>query len=88
MSTDLKPQPAPRIHDLGKAIRMRREECGLTQAQLAELAALHCTYVSLLENARRYPCWKVLCALSTALEIKLSALIRCAEDLQVFGDST
>jgi len=77
----MKPKLAPRVRGLGTALRQRREECGLTQAQLAERAELHCTYVSHLENARRYPGWQVLCALSTALEIRVSLLIRRAEDL-------
>lgn len=83
MSTGIAPQRTPRIHDLGTAIRMRREECGLTRAQLAERAGIHVTYVSHLEAERRYPGWQVFCALSAALEIRLSLLIRRAEDLQL-----
>jgi len=72
---------ASRIRGLGAAIRQRREECHLTQEQLAERASLHDSYVSFLENNRRYPCWDALCALSAALDIQLSLLIRQAEEL-------
>lgn len=81
VSKDSKPADAPRIGSLGAAIRRRREECQLTQDQLAERAGLHGSYVSFLENERRYPCWDALCALSAALEIRLSLLIGKAEDL-------
>jgi transcriptional regulator with XRE-family HTH domain len=42
------------------------------QEQLAERASLHDSYVSVIENDRRFPSWEVLCALSAALEIRLS----------------
>jgi transcriptional regulator with XRE-family HTH domain len=71
----------PTIRGLGATIRRRREERDLTQDHLAERARLHSSYVSFLENGRRYPCWNALCALSAALEIKLSILIREAEEL-------
>ena len=72
-----------RLCTLGIAIRQRREACHLTQEQLAERANLHESYVSFLENGHRYPCWDALCALSAALEIRLSLLIGMAEDLQI-----
>jgi transcriptional regulator with XRE-family HTH domain len=80
ISKDSKPADTPRIGGLGAAIRLRREERQLTQDQLAERAGLHSSYVSFLENERRHPCWETLCALSAALEIRLSLLIRRAED--------
>lgn len=79
-----KPGETVRLCTLGVAIRQRREACHLTQEQLAERANLHESYVSFLENGRRYPCWDVLCALSAALEIRLSLLIREAEDVLSF----
>jgi len=36
---------------LGHAIRRFREECGLDQVELADLADVHRTYVSKVENA-------------------------------------
>lgn len=67
---------------IGAAIRRHREKCKLTQHQLAARVGLHCTYVSFLENERRYPSWPVLCDLSAALDIRPSSLIRDAEDLR------
>lgn len=71
-----------RLCALGVAIRQQREACHLTQKQLAKRAKLRESQVGLLESGRRYPCWDVLCALSAALEIRLSLLIHQAEDLQ------
>jgi transcriptional regulator with XRE-family HTH domain len=84
MAAQAESRDGTRIRGLGAAIRQRREECQLTQEQLAEQAGLHDSYVSFLENDRRYPCWDVLCALSAALDIRLSLLIRQAEDLASF----
>jgi transcriptional regulator with XRE-family HTH domain len=81
MAAQAKPRDRTRIRGLGTAIRKRRKECRLTQEQLAERAGLHDSYVSVIENDQRFPSWEVLCALSAALEIKLSLLIREAEDL-------
>lgn len=81
MPTQAKPRDGVRIHGLGVAIKQRRKQCQMTQEQLAERAKLHESYVSFLENGHRYPCWDALCALSAALEIRLSLLIRAAEDL-------
>jgi len=88
MSVKTKLKPVPRIHDLGSALRKRRIECGLTQAELAWRAELHWTYVSHLENARRHPGWRVICALSEALEIRPSVLVRNAEDLPSRGEQS
>lgn len=81
MAAQAKARDQTRVRGLGAAIRQRREECHLTQDQLAERAGLHDSYVSFIENDRRYPGWDVLCALSAALDIRLSHLIREAEDL-------
>lgn len=81
MPAQSKSRDTPRIRGLGAAIKQRREERQLTQEQLAERANLHDSYVSFIENNRRHPSWDALCALSAALEIKLSLLIREAEDL-------
>lgn len=79
MPVEAKAPGTPRISGLGRTIKRRRQERLLTQAQLAERANIHVTYVSHLETDRSFPCWEVLCALSAALEIRLSALIREAE---------
>jgi transcriptional regulator with XRE-family HTH domain len=81
MAAQAKPRDRMRIPGLGAAIRKRREECQLTQEQLAERAGLHDSYVSVIENDRRFPSWEVLCTLSAALDIRLSLLIGEAEDL-------
>jgi transcriptional regulator with XRE-family HTH domain len=81
MPAQARPQETARIRGLGAAIRRRREECHLTQEELAERAHLHNSYISFLENDRRYPSWDALCMLSAVLEIRLSLLIRMAEDL-------
>jgi transcriptional regulator with XRE-family HTH domain len=80
MPVELEAPSAARINGLGAAIKRHRQACHLTQAQLAAQAGIHVTYVSHLEAGRSHPGWEVLCALSAALEIRLSDLIRKAED--------
>lgn len=81
MEAQATPRKTMRIAGLGAAIRRRRRECHLTQEQLAERTGVHSSHVSFIENDLRYPSWETLCALSVALDIKLSLLVREAEEL-------
>lgn len=81
MAAQAKPRGKTRIPGLGAAIRQRRKECHLTQEQLGERTGVHSSHVSYIENDLRYPSWEALCALSVALDLKLSLLIREAEEL-------
>jgi transcriptional regulator with XRE-family HTH domain len=59
---------------LGSNLRRCRREAGLTQEQLAHLADLHPTYVSLMERGQRNPGFEILVKLVGALGIEADAL--------------
>lgn len=67
---------APRV---GRAIRKRREEVGLSQEGLAEEAGLHRTYISLVERGRRNISVDALSQIAEALGVYPSRLLADAE---------
>jgi transcriptional regulator with XRE-family HTH domain len=58
----------------GKAIRRRRRELDMTQEKLAELAELHRTYISNLENGEANPSLDIIDRLARALDISIAQL--------------
>jgi len=64
---------------LGKAIRGRRQELGLSQEGLASSSGIDRTYVGGLERGLRNPTLKVLWRLAAALEITPSELVNRTE---------
>lgn len=72
----------------GKAVRSRRKELGLSQEHLAFKAGIQRNYVSLIELGRNQPTVALAHSLSLALGLRLSELVRLAEEgLQVFRSS-
>ncbi len=65
---------------LGRAIRARRHEVGLSQEALAAAADLDRTYVGGLERGERNPTLRVLWQLAAALDVAPSRLIAKAEE--------
>lgn len=65
----------------GLAVRRARNELGLTQQQLAERAELDRSYLSEVERGTRNPTLTVQVRLAGALGIRLSDLIRQAEEM-------
>lgn len=63
----------------GAVVRSRRKIVGLTQEKLAERAAIHPTYVGLVERGERNPSLDVAKRIAEALEMTLAALIALAE---------
>lgn len=63
------------LRDLGRSIRQRRRQAGLTQEQLAEAADLHENYVSRLETGEQEPGLFVLLRLCRALSITPGELL-------------
>jgi transcriptional regulator with XRE-family HTH domain len=61
--------------EIGKIISHYRNEKGLSQEALADLAQIHRTYVSQIERGLKYPTIYVLVQISTALDVKLSDMI-------------
>jgi transcriptional regulator with XRE-family HTH domain len=63
----------------GVEVKRRREEQGLSQEQLAELADIDRTYISMIERGKRNPTLEVAERIAVALDMKLSELIKRAE---------
>ncbi len=59
----------------GAAIRVLREERGITQQRLAELADLHTNYVSSVERGERNLSLHNITKLAYALDVPVSALM-------------
>ena len=70
-----------RVRAFGAAVRLRREELGLSQEGLGYKAHVHRTYVSDVERGARNPTVKVIWKLATALDTEPSALFAVAEGL-------
>ena len=64
---------------LGRAIRRRRQELGLSQEALGLLAEVHWTYISQLEHGKKSPTLRVIEDLAEALQIEVSVLLQRAE---------
>ncbi|MCL2122798.1 MAG: helix-turn-helix domain-containing protein [Desulfovibrionaceae bacterium] len=66
-------------HAFGLALRMARQQCGIPQDKLAELANIDKSYVSLLEQGKRQPSITILFQLSDALNVSPTDLISMFE---------
>ena len=60
---------------MGARIRLRRQELGYTQAQLAACAGISMSFVGHLERAEKIPSIETLAALSASLVTTLDYLI-------------
>ena len=63
------------VTEIGKLIANQRNEKGISQETLADLAQIHRTYVSQIERGLKCPTIYVLFQISKALDIKLSEMI-------------
>jgi transcriptional regulator with XRE-family HTH domain len=63
----------------GRAVRVRREELGLTQEDLADRAGIHRTYISDIERGTRNLSLINIERLARALQVQLSELFRQVE---------
>jgi len=73
--------PAPQIA-LGRAVRLRREELGLTQEALADAAQLDATFIRGLERGIANPTWDAADHVARALGLALHELARQADELE------
>ena len=60
--------------NFGKAIRIGRSISGHTQRQLAELAGVDASLISMIESGERQPSTATLKAISTALDVPVHVL--------------
>ena len=65
---------------VGSLLRLARENQELQQSQVAELCGISTSVLSRLESAARQPRLTVLLALSGVLGVRLSDVLRAAED--------
>ena len=63
------------VTEIGKLIANQRNEKGISQETLADLAQIHRTYVSQIERGLKCPTIYVLFQISKALDMKLSEMI-------------
>jgi transcriptional regulator with XRE-family HTH domain len=63
----------------GQVIKVVREQQGISQEKLAELAEIDRTYVSMIERGKRHPTLEVADRIANALSMRLSEVIRRAE---------
>ncbi len=70
-----------RVRAFGAAVRLRRDELGLSQEGLGYKARVHRTYVSDVERGARNPTVKVIWKLAVALDTEPSVLFAVAEGL-------
>src|ERR1039458_2978143 len=75
---------APQVA-LGRAIRLRVEEIGLTQEALADTADLDATSIRGLERGTSNPTWDVADRVARALGLSLHELARMADELETTG---
>ena len=68
------------LDNFGKRVRALRIEKGLSQEDLAELSNLDRTYISSLERGHRNVALKNLAAISSALGISISTLLKGIDD--------
>lgn len=66
---------------LGEAVRRRRQIRELSQEELAHLSGLHRTYVSDVERGLKSASIRALVAISGALKVSPSVLLREAEEI-------
>ena len=64
---------------LGRVIRRRRQELGLSQEALSFQAEVHWTYISQIERGVKSPTLRIIEDLAEALEIEVSVLMQMAE---------
>lgn len=60
---------------LGDNIRLERQEKGLSQEELAELAGLHRTYIGSVERGERNVSLENIVAISRALQLPTTKLL-------------
>jgi len=68
------------LHALGQAIRQVREDRSLSQERLAELAGLHRTYLSSVEQGRRNLSIGNVSKIANALGVSMTELVQLCED--------
>ena len=72
--------------NLGKAIKLCRTQKNLKQADLADMAQLSVSYISLLEQGKRDPNFSIVQKIAAALNIPISILAFLAAEKSELSD--
>ena len=72
----------PYLRALGRAVRIRRVELDLNQAEFAPMAGLSAGYLSTLECGRRNPGTRTIWRLAEALNMTAGELLNLADELR------
>lgn len=75
-------QPDPSLATLGEAVKALRREKDLTQAQLAQRAGTHITYIGRIERGERNLTWTALSRVCEGLGVQRSILVGRVEELE------
>lgn len=65
---------------LGRKIREKRKQCGLTSQQLADLCHVHDGYIRQLESGKKLPSMPLLLSLCDVLKTSPNYLLEYTED--------
>jgi transcriptional regulator with XRE-family HTH domain len=72
--------------NLGRAIRLCRTQRGLSQSELANIAGISVSYLSLLERGKRDPTFSTIEDIASALNVPVSILVfLAANDEEMSG---
>jgi XRE family transcriptional regulator, regulator of sulfur utilization len=71
--------PSPDAAALGRAVRMLREERGISQVQLAARTGFMQSWISHVERGSRNPSWSNVVRLAEGLGVSVSELVARAE---------
>ena len=72
----------------GEALRKRRQQLGLSQEELNFRSGVHRTFISEIERGLKSPTFQTMISLAEALDMKLSDLIRIAEEYEAKASLT
>jgi transcriptional regulator with XRE-family HTH domain len=70
---------ADTARQFGANLRSAREQANLTQEDLASIAGMNCSAISMLERGRRGPGLETIVKLATALKLEPEVLLRHLE---------
>jgi transcriptional regulator with XRE-family HTH domain len=77
----MRPSPDPQVA-LGRAIRLRREQVGISQAELGLEIDLEQSWISRIESGTQNPAWGTVDRIARALGWSTSDLAKSADELQ------
>jgi transcriptional regulator with XRE-family HTH domain len=73
--------PEPQIA-LGRAVRLRREELGLSQEEVALEAGLESSWISHIESGRQNPSFGTIDRIARVLDLAVWELVKRADEIE------